>query len=508
MYISKFLDIILSPLVQELPSFIKDTPQFLQIINDFEFPANANHRPLLFTMDVTSLYTSIPHDGALKACEHFLDKRSNRTISTSTFLQLIELVLKMTTFHFNGRYFSQKQGVAMGTKMGPSVACIFMGYLEELFFADYEHSTPMLYRRYIDDIVGAASCPEEELQSFIDHLTNFNSSIKYTYTISSNTVTFLDLQLTIDNNHIKSCVHFKPTDSHNYLLYSSSHPPSCKQSIPFSQLLRIKRCCSDNDDVITISNQVTNYFSARQYPKHIIESANKNIHSIHREHILMPSSNKVSPDSIPLILPFHPSIYPLRRIILKHYKTLMTNQDTKDIFKLLPITSYKRERNLCNHLVRASEPQSHIFSDAGTFSCKRRRCNTCKFVTNCSATHIEGPKGSFNVTQPFTCISKNIVYGIICKRCNIIYIGETGRRLADRITEHIRSIRNNFSGFPVAQHFNPPSHCSINDFSVTGIIHCNCSNVNRLNIENRIIFKLGTLSPLGLNTKFDAFSMT
>ena len=222
----------------------------------------------------------------------------------------------------------------------------------------------------------------------------------------------------------------------------------------------------------------------------------------------MPSSKTVFPDRIPLILPFHPSIYPLRRIILKHYKTLMTDQDTKDIFKLLPITSYKRERNLCNHLVRASEPQSLIFSDAGTFSCKRRRCNICKFITNCSVIHIKGPKGSFNVAQPFTCISKNIVYGNICKRCNIIYIGETGRRLADRITEHIRSVINNFSGFPVAQHFNPPSHCSLNDFYVTGIIHCNYSNVNRLNIENRIIFKLGTLSPLGLNTKFDAYTLT
>ena len=132
-------------------------------------------------------------------------------------------------------------------------------------------------------------------------------------------------------------------------------------------------------------------------------------------------------------------------------------------------------------------------------------CNTCKFVANCSAIHIKGPMGSFNVTEPFTCISNIIVYGIIYTRCNIIYIGETGRRLAARITEHIRSIRNNFSGFHVAQHFNPPSHCSFNDFSVTGIIHCNCSNVIRLNIENRIVFKLGTLSPLGLSTKFDAF---
>ena len=88
---------------------------------------------------------------------------------------------------------------------------------------------------------------------------------------------------------------------------------------------------------ITISNHVANHFSARQYPKHIMESTNQNVHSIHREDILRPSS-KISPDRIPLILPFHPSIYPLRRIILKHYKSLMTDQNTKDIFKLLPIT--------------------------------------------------------------------------------------------------------------------------------------------------------------------------
>ena len=113
-----------------------------------------------------------------------------------------------------------------------------------------------------------------------------------------------------------------------------------------------------------------------------------------------------------------------------------------------------------------------------------------------------------DVTEPFTCISKNIVHGIIFKRCYIIYIGKTGRRLADRITEHIRSYSKQFTGFSVAQHLNPPSHCSLNDFSVTGIIHCNCLNVNRQNIENHIIFKLGTLSPLGLSTKFYAFSLT
>ena len=126
--ICKFWDIILSPLVQELPSFIKDTPQFLKIINDFEFSANANHKPLLFTMDVFSLYTSIPYDVALKASRHFRDKRSNKSMSTSTLLQLIEHVPKMSTFRFNGRYFYEKQGGAMGEEMGPSVACIMMAF--------------------------------------------------------------------------------------------------------------------------------------------------------------------------------------------------------------------------------------------------------------------------------------------------------------------------------------------------------------------------------------------
>ena len=84
---------------------------------------------LLFTMDVSSLYTSIPHDGALEVSKHFLNKRNYKSISTSTILQLIELVLKMNTFHFNCQYFSLRQGVAIGTKTGPNVAYLFMGHL-------------------------------------------------------------------------------------------------------------------------------------------------------------------------------------------------------------------------------------------------------------------------------------------------------------------------------------------------------------------------------------------
>ena len=43
-------------------------------------------------------------------------------------------------------------------------------------------------------------------------------------------------------------VHYKPTDSHSYLLYSSSDPSHIKNSIPYSQFLRLRRLCSDDSD--------------------------------------------------------------------------------------------------------------------------------------------------------------------------------------------------------------------------------------------------------------------
>ena len=135
-------------------------------------------------------------------------------------------------------------------------------------------TTPHQY--YVNDVqtIYAASHSQRAVQCFNHFVTYFYPSIRYTYTLSHNTVTFLDLQLTIDNNHIKSCVNFEATDLHKYLLLSSNHPPSSNipfpchnlhesngvvqtMLIPLSQPSQVKRCCSDNADslVTTFTSQ-------------------------------------------------------------------------------------------------------------------------------------------------------------------------------------------------------------------------------------------------------------
>ena len=199
-------------------------------------------------MDITSLYTVIPNDEGLLALKHFFDLRTVKEPSSETLLRLAELVLTLNRFSFADSYFKQINGVAMGTKMGPSYANFFVGYVEHKIFNQYNGPKPELYRRYIDDCIGATSSSREDLNQFITAVNSFHPALKYTWEISDTSLAFLDIKVSIEGNGLCTSVYYKPTDSHSYLLYLSSHPSHVKNSIPYSQFLRLRHLCSDDSD--------------------------------------------------------------------------------------------------------------------------------------------------------------------------------------------------------------------------------------------------------------------
>ena len=126
--ISEFVDHHLRPLVQRLPSYIQDTTDYIRRIESIQSVPEGS---LLVTMDVTSLYTNIPHDEGIEACRKALNERENQHPSTESLVELITLVLKLNNFEFNGEHYLQVNGTAMWTRMAPSYANIFMGQLEK-----------------------------------------------------------------------------------------------------------------------------------------------------------------------------------------------------------------------------------------------------------------------------------------------------------------------------------------------------------------------------------------
>ena len=69
-----------------------------------------------------------------------------------------------------GEHYRQISGVAMGTKMGPNYANLFVGFVEKQIFEQYIDPTPDYLGRYIDEYVGTASCSRGELEHLLTML--------------------------------------------------------------------------------------------------------------------------------------------------------------------------------------------------------------------------------------------------------------------------------------------------------------------------------------------------
>ena len=129
---SQFVDRWLQPYVRSLPSYIKDTTEFINQIEQMILPTNC----ILASKDVSSLYINIPHDESIKSAPFFLMNHKEQykhpeQPNPEILGEPINLVLKNNVFEFNDEFFLQTQGTAMGTKMAPAYANLFMGKLEE-----------------------------------------------------------------------------------------------------------------------------------------------------------------------------------------------------------------------------------------------------------------------------------------------------------------------------------------------------------------------------------------
>ena len=135
------------------------------------------------------LYPNIPHDEGLIAMRKALDLRKDKRTSTESLIELVECVLKNNIFEHNLSFYKQLRGTAIGTKMTPPYIIIFVDDLEERFFSDCDIS-PLVWRRYIEDIFMFWQHGEKELKKFLEILNSYNPTIKFTANYSREKIIF------------------------------------------------------------------------------------------------------------------------------------------------------------------------------------------------------------------------------------------------------------------------------------------------------------------------------
>ena len=94
--------------------------------------------------DVTAVFTSVPVDKALQVITAKLkgdDTLSQRSaISVQQLTELLDFFLNTTYFIYDGCFYQQTHGAAMGSTVSPIVANLYMEHFERQPFLPHLHT--------------------------------------------------------------------------------------------------------------------------------------------------------------------------------------------------------------------------------------------------------------------------------------------------------------------------------------------------------------------------------
>ena len=141
-------------------------------------------------------------------------------------MDLLQLCLTSTYFHYNGKHYRQLHETALGSPISVVVAEIVMQSIEEQTLATYIE-TLLLWLRYVDDTITAVH--ENKIDEFHEHLNKQYTRIHFTKEIEEDgKISFLDCLVTRENNTLRTTVYKKPTHTDRLLDQTSYNPTSHK----------------------------------------------------------------------------------------------------------------------------------------------------------------------------------------------------------------------------------------------------------------------------------------
>ena len=300
------------------------------------------------------------------------------------FKKILELSVKDNIFLFNNKLYSQVDGVAMGSPLGPTLANIFMCYYEKQWLEDCPIDfKPVWYRRYVDDTFLLFK-KEEHVDAFLDFLNTRHRNIKFTVEKENNCVlSFLDVNVTRKNNCFETSVFRKKTFTGLGMNFSSSIPNSYKSSLIRCLVTRAYNICSSYVNFTKELEYLRKYFLSNGFPIPFIETNFRK--SLNKIFIKSEPFLTAAPKILYLKLPFYGSY------------------------------SYVMKRKL-SQLFKKYYPQ----------------INLRIVMTN---NNTIGKLFKFKDVLP-TSLCSRIVYEYSCGDCGATYVGKSQRHLHTRIAEH------------------------------------------------------------------------
>ena len=231
--------------------------------------------------DVKALFTSVPVDPTIHIVQHKLSQDPTLHQMTSMSIQnivtVLEFYLKNTYFLFQGKYYEQVHGAAMGSPISFLIVNLFMEKFEVEALSTFPH-TPKLWLRFVDDTFVITKT--EHSQQLLQHITGQDPHIQFTVEEPSQqgTLPFLDTLVTIAPNHnFHTPVYRKPTHTDEYLHWDNNHFITAKQSVYNTLAHRAKIVSSNQEALYKEFDLIKKALQACQFPPWTLKHLQKNL---------------------------------------------------------------------------------------------------------------------------------------------------------------------------------------------------------------------------------------
>ena len=263
---AKWLAEILEPLRRHLCKYsLQDSFEFVGLLDEFDM----NFKQMC-SFDVSSLFTNVPLLETINFICDYIDLHDlNLALPTSAMKELLLRCTFNIQFKFDGLFYQQTDGVAMGSPLGPLLSDIFMSSLERSSLRDTINSM-CFYRRYVDDIFVILDY-QTDAHSLLNSFNCAHPSIQFTVECeNSNSFNFLDVLLSRRaDGSLKRSVYRKPTWTGQYTHFRSFVPLRQKRNLIHTLSHRARVICSTDtleDELL----HITNVLRENGYPERFI----------------------------------------------------------------------------------------------------------------------------------------------------------------------------------------------------------------------------------------------
>lgn len=453
---SKLLHEILSPLLPEMRSYVKDEWDFVR-----NLPRKVSFNATLLSCDIVSLYSSIPTELGLEALDYWIDRCRDKIPSRFTkefILEMTKFVLENNFCMFDSEMYHQVTGTAMGAIFAPPYACLVIGYLEEtklfkvLLPAHFDPETCQriidFFYRFMDD--GTTLFPTNvDKDLFLRLLNSMHPAIKYTVAQPERLMehgkqiqrlVFLSLLLHLDSDgNIWTDVFYKQTNTHEYLHFESHHPSHVKANIPYVLAKRIVVFTTKEESMEKNLQDLRRWLLNCGYPEKVINDG------IHNAKLQGPAPPKDRAKVIPLISTYYKN-YNNASVIQVAKSMLRQTKDERLInafHDVKFIHAYRQPPNLLRSFTHSKfeQKKKNEVEIVGVFKCGSDKCKICVSYLQLG-TQVRMSNGFMWEVKCFgDCNSLNVLYFQICNVCNVASkIGKTDN-FRDRTNNHISGCR-------------------------------------------------------------------